>query len=177
MAVRDERGFSLLELVIVVVIISLLTVFAIDRLLKLRFEAERVVVQSVVAGLRSALYIDFAAAAAKGQMDRIAGAPGSNPMLRLSEMPETYAGEFYGPDPAVFEPGTWYFDTRDHALVYVLRFPEQFVSPLGGPPRARFRIEPDYDDIDHNGRYDPGRDPLRGLKLVPVEPFSWKEKK
>jgi hypothetical protein len=42
---------------------------------------------------------------------------------------------------------------------------------------VRFRIEPDYEDIDHNGRYDPGRDPLLGLKLVPVEPFSWKEKK
>jgi hypothetical protein len=98
-------------------------------------------------------------------------------MLRLSEKPDGYAGEFYGPDPAVFEPGTWYFDTRDRALVYVLRFPEQFVSPLSGPPRVRFRIEPDFDDIDHNGRYDPGRDPLLGLKLVPVEPFSWKEQK
>jgi prepilin-type N-terminal cleavage/methylation domain-containing protein len=174
--VRDERGFSLLELLIVIVIISLLTVLAIDRLLKLRFEAERVMVQAVVAGLRSALYIDFAAAAAKGQMDRMDAAPGSNPMLRLSEKPETYAGEFYGPDPATFEPGTWYFDTRDRALVYIVRFAEQFVTPLSGPPRARFAVEADYEDVDRNGRFDPGRDPVRGLKLVPLELFSWKDK-
>jgi prepilin-type N-terminal cleavage/methylation domain-containing protein len=175
--VRDERGFSLLELLIVVVIISVLMVVAIDKLLKLRYEAERVMVQSVVAALRSALYVEFSASTARGEKNRLDGLRGSNPMLRLSERPDNYAGEFYGPDPAVFEPGTWYFDTRDHALVYVLRFPEQFVSSLSGPPRVRFRIEPDYEDIDHNGRYDPGRDPLLGLKLVPLEPFSWKEQK
>ena len=174
---RDERGFSLLELLIVVVITSVLMVVAIDRLLKLRYEAERVMVQSVVAALRSALYVEFSASTARGEKNRLDSLRGSNPMLRLSEKPDGYAGEFYGPDPAVFEPGTWYFDTRDRALVYVLRFPEQFVSPLSGPPRVRFRIEPDFDDIDHNGRYDPGRDPLLGLKLVPLEPFSWKEKK
>jgi type II secretory pathway pseudopilin PulG len=173
--VRDERGFSR-ELVIAIVIISLLIVIAFNRVLELRFEAERMTVQSVVTGLLSALYIDFAAAAARGQMDRIDAAPGSNPMLRLIQKPATYAGEFYGPDPATFEPGTWYFDTREHALVYIIRFPKQFVTPLSGPPRARFAVEADYEDVDHNGRFDPGRDPVRGLKLVPLESFSWKEK-
>ena len=161
---------------IVIVIVSLLAVIATDRLLKLRFEAERVTVESVVGGMRSALYIDFAAAAARGQTERIDTAGGSNPMLRLSEKPGSYAGEFYGPDPAVFAPGTWYFDTRDRAIVYIVRFPEQFVTGLNGPPRARFTVEPDYEDIDGNGRFDPGRDPVLGLKLVPLESFSWKEK-
>ena len=124
---RDERGFSLLELLIVAVIISVLMVVAIDRLLKLRYEAERVMVQSVVAALRSALYVEFSASTARGQKDRLDSLRGSNPMLRLSEKPDGYAGEFYGPDPAISEPGTWYFDTRDHALVYVLRFPDEFV--------------------------------------------------
>jgi len=32
----------------------------------------------------------------------------------------------------MFEPGTWYFDTRDRALVYIVRFPSQFVTPLRG---------------------------------------------
>jgi prepilin-type N-terminal cleavage/methylation domain-containing protein len=172
--VRAERGFSLLELLIVIVIISVLLVVAIDRLLRLRFEAELVMVQSVIAALRSGLYVDFAAAAAGGQGSRIDAARGSNPMLRLSEKPETYAGEFFGADPRLFEPGTWYFDTRDRALVYVVRFPEQFVTPLGGPPRLRLAVEPDFDDLDRNGRFDPGRDPVRGLKLVALEPYHWK---
>ena len=171
---RAERAFSLLELAIVITIISVLALFAVERLLKLRFEAERVTVQSVIAAMKSGLYIEFAAAAAGGQRARTDAAPGSNPMLHLAEKPEGYAGEFFGADPALFEPGTWYFDTRERAVVYVVRFPEQFVTPLGGPPRLRLAVEPDYDDLDRNGRFDPGRDSLRGLKLVPLEPFYWK---
>ncbi|MGH8690118.1 MAG: type II secretion system protein [Burkholderiales bacterium] len=171
---RGERAFSLLELLIVIVAISLMLLVAIDRLLALRLEAERVTVQSVIAALRSGLYIEFAAAAAGGQLARLDTARGSNPMLRLAEKPDSYAGEFFGADPALFEPGSWYFDTRDRALVYLVRFPERFVTPLSGPPRARLTVEPDYDDLDRNGRFDPGRDPLRGLKLVPLEAFYWK---
>lgn len=174
MRVRSERGFSLLELLIVIVIVSVLLVVAIDRLLVLRFEAERAMVQTVTGALRSALYIEFAAAAARGEMKRMDAARGSNPMAHLAEKPEAYVGEFYGPDPKVFEPGTWYFDLRDRSLVYVVRFPQQFVTSLSGPPRLRLMVEPDYDDIDRNGRFDPGRDPVRGLKLEPLEPFFWK---
>jgi hypothetical protein len=103
-------------------------------------------------------------------------AAGSNPMERLAERPESYAGEFYGVDAAGFEPGSWYFDTRERHLVYVPRFPEQFVTALTGPARARFRVEADYDDLDRNGRFDLGRDSARGLRLVPVEPYSWRER-
>ena len=171
---RSERGISLFELLIVIVIISVLLVVAVDRLLALRFEAERTTVQSVIGALRSALYIEFAAAAARGQVNRMDTAGGSNAMLRLAQTPDSYAGEFFGADPALFEPGTWYFDTRDRALVYLVRFPQEFVTSLSGPPRLRLAVEPDYDDVDRNGRFDPGRDPVRGLKLVALEPYRWK---
>lgn len=171
---RCERGFSLLELVLVIVIISLLATAAIERLLRVRFEAERATVQSVLGAMRSALYIEFAGAAARGQLPRMELMQGANPMLRLAEKPESYAGEFFGADPTAFEPGTWYFDTQARALVYIVRFPERFESALPGPKRLRVAIEPDYDDLDRNGRFDPGRDPLRGLKLVPLEAYSWK---
>jgi general secretion pathway protein G len=173
-AVRVERGFSLLELLVVIVLVGLLLTIAVERLLKLRFEAERTMVQSVMGALRSGLYIEVASAAAAGKIARLDTAAGSNPMALLAEKPETYAGEFFGADPGLFEPGSWYFDTRDRTLVYVVRFPERFVTPLAGLPRARLKVEPDYDDLDRNGRFDPGRDPVRGLKLVPAEPFYWK---
>jgi type II secretory pathway pseudopilin PulG len=172
--VRSERGFSLLELLVIVVVVSVLFVVAIDRLLALPVEAERVTVQSIAGALRSALYIEVVGAAARGRMAQLETAGGSNPMLRLSEKPDNYAGEYFGPDPATFPPGTWYFDTQARALVYVVRFPERFVSGLAGPPRLRLAIQPEYEDLDRNGRFDPGRDPVRGLKLVPLEPYSWR---
>jgi general secretion pathway protein G len=179
--VRDERGaprgFSLLELLIVIVIISVLSLVAIDRLLRLRFEAERVMVESMLSGLRSALYIEFAGAAARGRSDAMAlEATGGNPMKLLSERPDTYAGEYAAADPGSVAPGSWYFDTKARHLVYVVRFPEQFSSALPGPARARWRVEPDYDDRDGNGRFEPGRDSARGLRLVAVEPYQWRER-
>jgi general secretion pathway protein G len=170
----ERRGFSLLELLIVIVIVSVLVVVAIDRLLALRFEAERATVQTVIGAMRSGLYIEFAGAAARGELKRMDTAASINPMAHLAEKPEAYAGEFYGPDPKVFEPGTWYFDLQNRSVVYLVRFPQQFVTSLSGPPRLRLAVTPDYDDIDRNGRFDPGRDPVRGLKLVPLEPFFWK---
>lgn len=178
---RDERGFprgfSLLELLIVIVIISVLSLVAVDRLLRLRFEAERVMVESMLSGLRSALYIEFAGAAVRGRSDAMAQEiTGGNPMKLLSERPDTYAGEYAAADPGSVAPGTWYFDTRERHLVYVVRFPEQFSSALPGPARARWRVLPDYDDRDGNGRFEPGRDSARGLRLVPVEPYAWRER-
>jgi prepilin-type N-terminal cleavage/methylation domain-containing protein len=159
--VRSERGFSLLELLIVIVIVSILIVAAIDRLLALRYEAERSTVQSVIGALKSALYIEFAASAARKRAPPVAG----NPMSLLSERPETYAGEFFGPDPAAFAPGTWYFDSRDASLVYLVRFPEQFTTTLAGPARLRLAVRGDYHAADGK---------LVGLKLVPLEPYYWK---
>ena len=79
-------------------------------------------------------------------------------------------------DPGSVAPGSWYFDTNARHLVYVVRFPEQFSSALPGPARARWRVEPDYDDRDGNGRFEPGRDSARGLRLVAVEPYQWRER-
>ena len=78
-------------------------------------------------------------------------------------------------DPDAVAPGTWYFDTRERALVYVVRFPEQFLSGIPGRPRARFRVEPDFDDLDGDGRFDPARDAARGLRLVALEPYRWRD--
>lgn len=164
-AVRASRGFSLLELLIVIVIVSVLVVVAVERLLVLRYEAERTMVASVIGAMRSGLYVEFAGAAAGGGLKGLQSAAGSNPMLRLAERPDTYAGEYFGADPKLFEPGSWYFDTRDRAIVYVVRFPEQFVTSLEGPARLRLAVQADYD---------PGRDAVRGLRLEPLEPYHWK---
>lgn len=173
---RFSRGLSLLELVIVMVIVGVLLVVAVERMARLRFEAERVMMESMLTGLRSALTIEFAGGALRGRLGATAAtAAGSNPMKLLAERPDTYAGEYAAADPDAVAPGTWYFDTKARHLVYVVRFPEHFLSGVPGRPRARFRVEPDFDDRDGDGRFDPARDSPRGLRLVPVEPYRWRD--
>ncbi len=171
-----EPGFSLFELVVVIILVALLYTFAADRLIVMRAQAERSEVETTVGALRSAVGIRVAAQIAKGRAGEISGLAGSNPMDFLSERPEGYKGSFFGPDPGAFEGGAWYFDGRDRALVYRVRFADFFDSPLGGPPRLRLRLQLDYTDRNANGRFDEGIDEVHGVRLVELERFAWLER-
>lgn len=168
-----QRGFSLLELVIVIVLVSVLLTIAIDRLLLLKAQAERVAMEQVLGNIRSGITIRLAELFARGKLADADKLPGSNPMQLLAVRPDNYRGEFFGLDPASIEPGSWYFDSRDGALCYIVEGGEYFETPLAPPARARFRIRPVFDDVDGNGRYDPKVDALRGLQLAPLESYTW----
>ncbi|WP_293174985.1 prepilin-type N-terminal cleavage/methylation domain-containing protein [Oceanithermus sp.] len=168
-------GFSLLELVVVVALIAILWFVAIDRMLQLRIDAERVAMLQVLGGLRSALGLEVAERVVRRGLASVTELQGANPMDLLAERPHNYLGELDGPDPAQVPPGSWYFDTRTRTLVYRVRYPEAFEGgPAEGPPRARFRVEVVWRDRDGDGRLDPRVDAVGGVRLAPVEPYRWK---
>jgi general secretion pathway protein G len=166
-------GFSLLELVIVVVLISVLLAVAIDRLLAMKAMAERGAVEQVVGTIRSAITIRLADLAVRSRLPESASLAGTNPMLLLSERPQNYLGEFSAPDPASLAPGNWYFDSRDGVMCYLVESADYFRTDVAGPVRACFRLEPVFEDVNRNGRYDAGTDLLRGLRLAPLNDYSW----
>ena len=168
---RRVVGFSLLELVIVIVLISVLLAVAIDRLLAMKAMAERGALEQVVGTIRSGITIRLAELMVRNK-DAMSLA-GTNPMLLLSERPQNYLGELFAPNPASLPTGNWYFDTRDGVLSYLVESADYFQSELPGPARARFTIQPVYEGVNGNGRYDAGVDRLRGLRLVALEPYSW----
>ncbi len=133
-------GFSLLELVIVIVIISVLLVLAISRLLALMVDAERVTMESVAGTLRSAIGMKVAEGIVKSKVPELRAFEGGNPMALLAETPRNYLGELDGTDPARLEDGNWYFDKRDKTLVYLVRNKGFFVGGQPSPPRARFAL-------------------------------------
>jgi len=170
---KPQHGFSLLELVIVISIISLLFVLAVDRLLVLKVDAERVSMESVAGTLRSALGIEVATHIARGKIAALAGLENSNPMDTLAEVPKNYKGPLFAPDPALIEGGNWYFDTQSGTLVYRVENVTYFKTDLPGPARARFQIKLVYEDINANGTYDTGIDKLRGLRLAGLDNYRW----
>ena len=173
---RDQPGFSLFELVVVIVLVALLYAFAADRLIVMRAQAERTEVETTVGAMRSAAGIRVAAHIAKGRANEIRALAGSNPMDLLSERPESYKGSFFGPDPASFEGGQWYFDKRDGSLVYRVRFADFFQSEQEGPARLRFALRLDYTDRNANGRFDEGVDEIHGMRLLEMERYTWLER-
>lgn len=172
-ASRCNKGFSLLELVIVIVIISVLLVVAISRLLAVLVDAERVTMETVAGTLRSAIGMKVAEAIVKSRVLELPALEGSNPMALLAETPQNYLGELDGADPAALEDGNWYYDRRDRVLVYLVRHRGYFSGGQANPPRARFAVKLVYSDSKGNGRFDPGQDEIQGMRLVPVEPYSW----
>jgi MSHA pilin protein MshA len=164
-------GFTLLELVVVIIIIALLLKVAIDRMLGYMVDAERVAMEGVVGGLRSALTIEVAYRIMRDRTATLADLVGTNPMRLAAETPNNYLGEIAGGTGA---PGHWYYDTVAHDLVYRVRNVKSFESAAGDV--ARFRVEPVYDDRNGNGVYDRGVDILQGLRLASLAEYHWRKR-
>lgn len=170
---RSDRGFSLLELVVVVVIVALLASIVLARLLALQADAERVAMETVAGTLRSALGMTVAEAIVRQDLQRLRDLEGSNPMDRLAETPNNYLGALATPDPARLPDGHWYFDERARELVYLVRHKERFSGGDMNPPRARFAVRLVYADRNGNGRFDDGIDKIEGLRLSVVTAYKW----
>lgn len=169
-----QRGFSLLELTVVVCLIAVLATVALDRIWSLRAQAERVAVAQVVGAVRSALGLEVARRVLHEGVDSLDQLDGGNPMVLLAQQPPGYRGERSGRGVAEVEPGEWYFDTSAHSLVYRVRFTNGFES-AAGDDLAVYRVTMKYDDRNSNGRFDRGRDSVSGLDLTPVGKFRWVE--
>jgi MSHA pilin protein MshA len=55
--IRDERGFTLIELIVIIIILGILSVVAIPKYLDLRAEAEKGVAKGVTGALRGSVAI------------------------------------------------------------------------------------------------------------------------
>ena len=171
--IREIKGFSLFELVVVLTIIGILTAFAAEKLPVWQAQAERASMESVAGSLRSALGIKVASMYAQSDMAGIRALTGSNPMEQLADVPTNYAG-VHGGAVAVttVAGGKWYYDTMARQLVYRIRSSSLLGAP-GVAGEIRFAVQLVYDDRNRNGVYDVAVDGLNGVRLVEVQPFAW----
>jgi hypothetical protein len=160
-------------LVIAIGIVGLLVALAIHHLLSLRVEAERAALEQVIGGLRIAVLTKALSLVASGRDVELSHLPGSNPIDYLLEPPSGYLGELDDPNLEDMPPGSWYFDCNRRLLVYRVRYGDRFASPLGDPPRARFRVVLVYDDRNGSGAFEAGVDGVGGARLAPEEPYEW----
>ena len=165
---RHGSGFSLLELVVVIAIISVLLAVAIVKLWPLQVEAERVAMEHVLGSLRSALGIKVADYFVRNDVAGVRSLTDTNPMDRLSEVPKNYLGALDGANPGSIEGGSWYFDVPGKVLVYQVRNRDYFQGGVGPPARARFMIRVVYEERGRGGRNE-----IAGVTLDALEPYRW----
>ncbi len=170
---HKQHGFTILELVVVIIIISILGLFAIDRMLAIRIAAEQASVKQLVGTIKSALGLEVARLALAGNMTAVAKLDKTNPSRLLSQTPNNYLGEKEN-DNHIIEPGVWYFNKKQKTLIYNVIYNENFKTTLKGLPRIRYQIKLVYNDRNRNKRFDIRYDSIAGLDLLPLEKFSWK---
>ncbi|MFC7654086.1 type II secretion system protein [Pseudoduganella danionis] len=114
-----ERGYSLFEFAISVIVFALVLAVALQRMGFYQQAGEQAVVQAIQINLRTALGGKVLALQARGAEDQIAALAGANPVEWLEHPPAHYAGVLQAAQAQALPPGSWYFDATQQQLVYV----------------------------------------------------------
>jgi prepilin-type N-terminal cleavage/methylation domain-containing protein len=167
------RGFSLLELVVVVIAVAILVGVALDRLLPLVGRAQRAAFLDVQRELQSSLLLAAAERITSGAAATIPALAAENPMALLLTPPANYLGELSSPQPADVPHASWYFDEQSGRLVYRVGRYTRFAAREGPADRIELTVAFAYEDRNGNGVFDAAGDRFDGLKLAPLHAYDW----
>jgi len=174
--IKTISGFTQFELIVVVILISILGVVALNRMWGWRIAAERTMIKTVRGNIRSALGLETAQLALHNKLTQLPRLAGSNPFLFLAQAPSDYKGVLNDNNPETQQKGIWYYNPTQKAIIYTLRYNENFKTTLKGLPRIRFRVKLIYSDKNANHRYDADMDAIAGLDLISLDKYEWLSK-
>lgn len=167
-----SKGFTLFELVVVIIIITIMAGLFMNRVLFYQELAEKTAMQQVVGAVQSALTLQYGQIQTRGQASDVPAMAVDNPMHWLQRKPRNYAGEFYDATPLSVTPGNWLFDLKSRELVYVLQHTEHFKPGKDGRQWIRFHVVQQYEKPQAISlRSAPAE--LTALLFDPVEPYIW----
>jgi prepilin-type N-terminal cleavage/methylation domain-containing protein len=106
-----QKGFTLIEVIVIIIIVGLLGAIAIPKYISLTEAAERGNVESVIGSLRSALSLYSAK-----QIVSMQPITAHNPFDDLSVKPPNYVGAFGDVDLSNCPSGSWAYQSGDLAL-------------------------------------------------------------
>jgi general secretion pathway protein G len=134
-----QRGASLLEFAVAVVVVGILMGLLLQRLWYYQGEAEQAALQMTVASVRTALEIKAAQAKLPGRSTDLTFLTEENPLDLLKAKPANYAGELFSPSNEDVGAGNWCFDRTDKSLIYLLNFGNSFIDAQ--TKRLKFKVK------------------------------------
>ena len=168
-----SKGFTLLELIVVISIVAILAGSLLSRIPYYQEQAEKTVVEQTAGAMQSALIMRYGSLMAHGTgaekgLNALAI---DNPMDWLQQKPKNYAGEFFDPTTKTVPPGHWMFDLKSHELIYVLDRSDYFTPGKDGQKWIRFHVRLEYESPV--GRTAGGKKELASTLFEPTEPYHW----
>lgn len=173
LTVRRAQGFTLIEFLVVIIIISTLGAVLLDRMWFYQEAAEKAAMEQMAGTLRSALHLQIAGKLIKGQTQAIPGLAEENPMDWLAEQPANYLGERFAPGPGEVAKGNWYYDLKDRQLVYVVARGGHFAPNKQGRKEVRYAVRVVYARAPQAGRENADKQEVNGVILALAEPYHW----
>lgn len=167
---RGRRGFTLLELVIVIAVVCFMLSIVLDRLLYHMELAEKVAAEQIVGILRSSLHLQTASLIARGKQDELRRFADQNPMDWLAEKPKNYAGEVDGTEEPSVASGRWIFNKKNKKLIYVVHNGRYFRTGNNEPKQLIFRVK-----LLYGNHSFPGDEKMfvEGVVLEQANTYSW----
>lgn len=137
---RRIDGFSLLELAIVVAVFGVLATVLLDRLAYYEELAEKIKMEATISTLKSALRERMATMMIEGRVQEYASMAHQNPFDWLEKKPENYRGEISRLAATDIAGGSWYFDSAEKALAYVVKNGAHFQADSQGRKQVRLQV-------------------------------------
>lgn len=138
MSAARQSGFTLWELILVVVLVVLLFMATIENLLPLRGAAERAQVQHTVGALRSALGMQAAERVLRERSTGLVSLTAENPLEWLAVTPPQAPADADSSLEAM-PAGTWNWLPQSNMLAYRLKYPE-YVEGAHANEWLRFQV-------------------------------------
>ena len=165
---EKQTGFTLLELAVTIIAIAILVSIFLNRMQRYQELAEKTVVEATVANMRTGLRYRIAELMINGRMNEMDNLSRENPMLWLKASPSNYVGQFAQAQDQRIPPGSWYFNPRQHELVYLLQRSRYFKPGPDGQKVIRFRVITSTQKQSANTSAR-----VEGISLAPVGSYDW----
>lgn len=136
---QKQRGASLLEFALVIVIVGILTTVLLQRIWHYQGEAEVAAMRTTVANLRTALEIKVAQGKLPGGTEDLTILAEQNPFDWLKDKPVNYAGAYFSPSDDDIGGGNWAFDRTDKSVIYLLNISSGFLD--APTKRLKFKVK------------------------------------
>ena len=174
MKTRRNKGFTLIELVVVMIIISTLLAVLADRMWTYQEAAEKAAMEQMAGTLRSALHFQIADRLLNGKASDMAELAQDNPMQWLAAPPANYLGDRFAPKSGAVSKGNWYFDLKDRHLVYVVSRGEHFTPNKQGRKEVRYAVRLVFSNkTPQAGLENAAKQDINGVILALTEPYQW----
>jgi prepilin-type N-terminal cleavage/methylation domain-containing protein len=160
----SRAGFTLIELILVLIVISVLGVTALDRFRYYQERAEKAAMEATLAAFKMGLQLQLAELIVTNKQMAVAQLERENPMRWLQEPPGNYLGEYTTPT----QPGNWYYAMNEHELVYAPNNSAYLDTRRSANKELRFRVAIRYAFDATTGRKTPS-----GASIVQTREFKW----